>query len=160
MLETAAGIPVGIVNLEGRVFMKPLDCPFRAADELISKLSDTSEILVVDFHAEATSEKRALGWYLDGRVSAVIGTHTHVQTADEQILGSGTAYITDVGMTGATDSVLGVRREEAISQLLTQTPKKFTPAKGKRQLQAVLLDVSPESGRAQAIERIIKHVDA
>lgn len=159
MLATAAGIPVGIINLEGRVFMKPLDCPFRIADELISKLSNDTKILVVDFHAEATSEKRALGCYLDGRVSAVIGTHTHVQTADEQILGSGSAYITDVGMTGGTESVLGVRKEEAISQLLTQTPIRFTPAKGGPQLQAVLFDVSPETGHARAIERICKSKD-
>ena len=139
--------------------MSPLESPFRVGDELISRLSEKTKIIVVDFHAEATSEKQALGWYFDGRVSAVVGTHTHVQTADEQIRVSGTAYLTDVGMTGATDSIIGIRKEEAIAQLLTQTPRKFTPAKGRLQLQAVLIDVSPESGRSEAIERICLSVD-
>lgn len=156
LLRTSAGISVGVINLEGRVFMKPLDCPFRTADDIVEQLTEKASILIVDFHAEATSEKRALGWYLDGRVSAVIGTHTHVQTADEHISASGTAYITDVGMTGAINSVLGIRKDEAIAQLITQTPKRFLPAKGRRQLQAVIVDVSVEEGRAQAIERISK----
>ena len=160
VLSTAGGVAVGILNLEGRVFMRPLECPFRAANDLVSKLSEKATILIVDFHAEATSEKQALGWYLDGRVSAVVGTHTHVQTADEQIRSSGTAYITDVGMTGPTDSIIGIKKEEAIAQLITQTPKKFTPAKGDRQLQAVLLDVSPETGRTEGIERICKKLDS
>lgn len=158
-LTTAAGTVVGVVNLEGRIFMSALDCPFRLADELVGQLSEETAIVIVDFHAEATSEKQALGWYLDGRVSAVVGTHTHVQTADEQIRPSGTAYITDVGMTGATDSIIGIKKEEAIAQLVTQTPKKFTAAKRGRQLQAVLLDVSPESGHTQVIERICKSMD-
>jgi metallophosphoesterase (TIGR00282 family) len=148
VLSTAGGIAVGILNLEGRVFMSPLECPFRAANDLVSKLSEKATILIVDFHAEATSEKQALGWYLDGRVSAVVGTHTH-----------GTAYITDVGMTGPTDSIIGIKKEEAIAQLITQTPKKFTPAKGDRQLQAVLLDVSPDDGHTMVIERICKKMD-
>jgi metallophosphoesterase (TIGR00282 family) len=147
VLSTAGGIAVGILNLEGRVFMRPLECPFRAANDLVSKLSEKATILIVDFHAEATSEKQALGWYLDGRVSAVVGTHTHVQTADEQIRSSGTAYI-------------GIKKEEAIAQLITQTPKKFTAAKGDRQLQAVLLDVSPDDGRTKIIERICKKLDS
>jgi calcineurin-like phosphoesterase len=117
-------------------------------------------IIIVDFHAEATSEKQALGWYFDGRVSAIVGSHTHVQTADEQVRSSGTAYITDVGMAGATDSVIGIKKEEAIAQLITQTPQQFTPAKGGRQLQAVLLDVSPDNGHTQAIERICKKLDS
>jgi metallophosphoesterase (TIGR00282 family) len=154
VLTTPGGIAIGVLNLEGRVFMRPLECPFKVADELVGQLSGKTAVVIVDFHAEATSEKQALGWYLDGRVSAVVGTHTHVQTADEQIRPSGTAYITDVGMTGATDSVIGIKKEEAIAQLITQTPTKFTPAKGGRQLQAVLLDVSPETGHTQAIERI------
>jgi metallophosphoesterase (TIGR00282 family) len=159
VLQTAGGIAVGVINLEGRVFMSPLESPFRVGDELINSLSEKATIIIVDFHAEATSEKQAIGWYFDGRVSAVVGTHTHVQTADEQIRPSGTAYITDVGMTGATDSIIGIRKEEAIAQLISQTPKKFTPAKGDIQLQAVLLDVSPESGRSEAIERICLSVD-
>ena len=159
LLKTAGGTAVGVINLEGRVFMSPLESPFRVGDELISRLSAKTKIIVVDFHAEATSEKQALGWYFDGRVSAVVGTHTHVQTADEQIRVSGTAYLTDVGMTGATDSIIGIRKEEAIAQLITQTPRQFTPAKGRLQLQAVLIDVSPESGRSEAIERICLSVD-
>ena len=139
--------------------MSPLESTFRVGDELISLLSEKTKIIVVDFHAEATSEKQALGWYFDGRVSAVVGTHTHVQTADEQIRASGTAYITDVGMTGATDSIIGIRKEEAIAQLITQTPRKFTPAKGGLQLQAVLIDVSPESGHTESIVRICLSVD-
>ena len=159
VFKTAGGIAVGVINLEGRVFMSPLESPFRVGDELVNRLSEKATIIVIDFHAEATSEKQALGWYFDGRVSAVVGTHTHVQTADEQIRSSGTAYITDVGMTGATDSIIGIKKEEAIAQLISQTPKKFTPAKGGRQLQAVLLDASPETGRTMAIERICLSVE-
>jgi metallophosphoesterase (TIGR00282 family) len=159
LLKTAGEIPVGIINLEGRIFMSPLECPFRVADQLISQLAEKAAILIVDFHAEATSEKQALGWYLDGRVSAVVGTHTHVQTADEQVRSSGTAYITDVGMTGATDSIIGIRKEEAIAQLITQTPRKFTPAKNGRQLQAVLFEVSPDNGKTKTIERICKTME-
>lgn len=159
VLTTPGGITVGVINLEGRVFMSPLECPFRVADELIGQLTGKTSIVIVDFHAEATSEKQALGWYLDGRVSAVVGTHTHVQTADEQIRPSGTAYITDVGMTGATDSIIGIRKEEAIAQLVTQTPKKFAPAKSGRQLQAVLLDVSADNGRTHVIERVCRKMD-
>jgi metallophosphoesterase (TIGR00282 family) len=159
LLTTFSGIPVGVINLQGRVFMSPLDCPFRVADELIGRQSESASIIIVDFHAEATSEKQALGWYLDGRVSAVLGTHTHVQTADEQIRPSGTAYITDVGMAGATNSVLGIRKEQAVAQLITQTPNRFTVARGGRQLQAVLLDISPEDGHTQVIERICRNMD-
>ena len=159
VLQTAGGIAVGVINLQGRVFMSPLESPFRVGDELISQMSEKAKIIVVDFHAEATSEKQALGWYFDGRVCSIVGTHTHVQTADEQIRPSGTAYITDVGMTGATDSIIGIKKEEAIAQLMSQTPKRFTAAKGGRQLQAVLLDVSPETGRTKTIERICLSVE-
>ena len=154
VLKTEDGIPVGVINLEGRVFMKPLDCPFRTADHLLAQMAAKTAIRIVDFHAEATSEKQALAWYVDGRASAVVGTHTHVQTADERILTSGTGYITDVGMTGATDSVIGIRKEDAIAQLMTQKPVTFNPGKGRLQLQAVLLDISPETGHTVAIERI------
>ena len=159
VLTTPGGITVGVINLEGRVFMNPLECPFRVADELLSQFPEKTTIVIVDFHAEATSEKQALGWYLDGRVSAVLGTHTHVQTADEHIRPSGTAYITDVGMTGSTDSIIGIKKEQAIAQLISQTPRKFAPAKGGRQLQAVLLDVSPKDGRTHFIDRICKKMD-
>ena len=157
--ETAEGIRVAVINLAGRVFMETYGCPFRTVDQEIERLQQKVDIIIVDFHAEATSEKEALGWYLDGRVGAIIGTHTHVQTADEQIRSSGTAYITDVGMTGATDSIIGIKKEEAIAQLLSQTPKRFTAAKNGRQLQAVLLDISPESGQTQVIERVCKKLN-
>ncbi|MBW1981428.1 MAG: TIGR00282 family metallophosphoesterase [Deltaproteobacteria bacterium] len=159
IVETAAGLPVAVLNLEGRVFMKPVDCPFRTADLLIGGLQEEAAVLLVDFHAEATSEKLALAWYLDGRVSAVVGTHTHVQTADERILPEGTGYITDVGMTGPTDSVLGVRKEDAIAQLISQRPTKFNLARAGQQLQAVLLDVASASGRTESITRICKAVE-
>jgi len=154
VFRTDGGIPVGVINLEGRVFMKPLDCPFRTADHLLGHMAGKTAIRIVDFHAEATSEKQALAWYLNGRASAVVGTHTHVQTADERILDGGTGFITDVGMTGPTDSVIGIRKEDAITQLITQKPLTFNPAKGRLQLQAVLLDISHETGHTVAIERI------
>lgn len=130
VFTTAGGVKVAVLNLEGRVFMNNLECPFRTADREVAELRKKTQIILVDFHAEATSEKASLGWYLDGRVSAVVGTHTHVQTADERILPSGTAYITDAGMTGAFDSVIGIRKEEAIAKFLTQLPVKFEVAKG------------------------------
>lgn len=154
VFSTAAGLKVGIVNLEGRVFMNSLECPFRTADRLIEELSPQTKVLLVDFHAEATSEKNALGHYLDGRVSAFLGTHTHIQTADERVLPGGTAYITDVGMCGSRDSVIGIRKEEAIGKFLTQTPARFEVAKKDPFLCAVVLTINEESGRAEAIERV------
>lgn len=151
---TPGGIKVGVINLEGRVFMDALDCPFRAADREIAALSEVTKVIFVDFHAEATSEKTSLGWYLDGRVSAVVGTHTHVQTADERILTSGTAYITDVGMTGAFDSVIGVRKDEPIYRFLTQMPAKFEVAKKDLRLNGVVVTIDEISGNALAIERV------
>ena len=152
--ETAAGIKVGIVNLEGRVFMKNLDCPFRAADVLIDDLKKTTPIIFVDFHAEATSEKQALGFYLDGRVSAVVGTHTHVQTADERILAGGTGYLTDVGMTGSQDAIIGNQKEPALQRFLTQLPVRLEVAKKNPQLCAVVLTINEETGCCEAIERL------
>jgi metallophosphoesterase (TIGR00282 family) len=152
--ETAAGIKVGVLNLEGRVFMKNLDCPFRAADALVTELRQQAAIILVDFHAEATSEKQALGHYLAGRVSAVIGTHTHVQTADERILAGGTGYLTDVGMTGSQDAVIGNEKEPALERFLTQLPVRLEPAKRDSQLCAVLLTVEEETGHCEQIERI------
>jgi metallophosphoesterase (TIGR00282 family) len=134
--------------------MNNLECPFRVADREISRLNKETPVIIVDFHAEATSEKAALGWYLDGRVSAVIGTHTHVQTADERVLPGGTAYISDSGMTGAFDSVIGIRKDEAIQKFLTQLPVKFEVAKGGICLNGVVVEIDELSGKALGIERI------
>lgn len=154
VFETAAGVKVGVLNLEGRVFMKNLDCPFRVADELVSELKRQTPIILVDFHAEATSEKQALGYYLDGRVSAVIGTHTHVQTADDRILSGGTGYLTDVGMTGSQDAVIGNQKEPAIERFLTQLPVRLEVAKKDPLLCGVLLTINEETGCCEGIERI------
>jgi metallophosphoesterase (TIGR00282 family) len=148
------GTPVGVLNLQGRIFMQGIDDPFRAAREHARALREQAPIVIVDFHAEATSEKIALGWYLDGHVSAVIGTHTHVQTADERVLPGGTAYISDVGMTGPRNGVIGMEREGIIERFLTQLPVRFTVAPGPAQLNAVVLDVDESSGTARAIHRI------
>ena len=150
------GPAVGVVNLEGRIFMEPLDSPFRVGWELVERLRQETPVLVIDMHAEATSEKIALGWYLDGRVSAVVGTHTHVQTADERILPGGTAFITDVGMTGPRDSIIGMGREEVLQRFLTQLPARFNVAAGAAQLNAVLLDLDERTGRARAIQRVTR----
>jgi metallophosphoesterase (TIGR00282 family) len=153
--ETTEGARVGVINLQGRVFMDPLPCPFEAADRAVSELREQGcTVIVVDFHAEATSEKRALGWHLDGRASLVFGTHTHVPTADEEILPGGTAYITDLGMTGPYDSVIGVRKEKILERFRTMRPTSFTVAKGDVRLCGVVVDVEPESGKATRIERL------
>ncbi len=153
VISTAAG-KAAVLNLEGRVFMSNLEDPFRAAEQEIEKLRKEAAVVIIDFHAEATSEKIALAWHLDGRASAVIGTHTHVQTADERVLPGGTAFITDAGMTGPSDSVIGVKKEQAIARFLTQTPHRFEIPKGPVQLNAVLVDVDGKSGKAISIERI------
>ncbi|MDW7645682.1 MAG: TIGR00282 family metallophosphoesterase [Desulfuromonadales bacterium] len=152
--STSAGIKVGVINLEGRVFMKNLECPFREADRLIEQIAGEARVILVDFHAEATSEKVALGHYLDGRVSAVVGTHTHVQTADEYIMSGGTAYITDAGMTGSLDAVIGIRKELAIERFLTQLPVRFEVAKKDPVLCGVLFAVDEKTGRATRVFRI------
>lgn len=152
--ETAAGIPVAVMNLLGRTFMEAVDCPFRTAEAEWERLKARTPILLVDFHAEATSEKVALGWFLDGRASAVLGTHTHIQTSDERILPGGTAYLTDAGMTGPADSVIGVKKEIAIDRFLTQMPHKFEVAKKDLVLEGVLVTVDEKSGRALAISRL------
>jgi metallophosphoesterase (TIGR00282 family) len=154
------GQRLGVINLSGRVFMNNLDCPFRVATAEIERLKDSVRVIVVDMHAEATSEKIALGWYLDGKVSAVIGTHTHVQTADERVLPQGTAYITDLGMTGAFDSVIGVKKEIILERFLTQVPVKLEVAKEDVSLQGALLEIDDDSGRAAAIKRINIKSDA
>jgi metallophosphoesterase (TIGR00282 family) len=154
LLTTPGGVKVAVLNLEGRVFMKSLECPFLVADREIKQLKQETPIIFVDFHAEATSEKSALGWYLDGRVSALVGTHTHVQTADERILPQGTAFLTDAGMTGSFDSVIGMGKEETIHRFLTQLPAKFEVGKKDIRLNAVVIGVDEVSGKALSIERI------
>ncbi len=149
----ANGTTVGVLNLQGRVFMGELDDPFRAADHHVGELRRTTQVILVDFHAEATSEKIAMGWHLDGKVSAVAGTHTHVQTADERILPGGTAYITDVGMTGPRDGVIGMDREVILEHFRSGLPSRFTVAGGVTQLNAVAIEVDGD-GRAQTIERV------
>jgi metallophosphoesterase (TIGR00282 family) len=155
--ETAAGIQVAVVNLQGQAFMAPIDNPFHTADRVLGELAEQSPevgVILVDMHAEATSEKQAMGWYLDGRVSAVLGTHTHVPTDDDRILPQGTAFQTDVGMTGAYDSIIGVRPDKVIERFLLNTPRPFEPAKRGVQLRATLVEVDEASGRATGIRRI------
>jgi hypothetical protein len=145
---------VSVLNLMGRVFMFPIDCPFRKADEILPELRKETPIILVDMHCEATSESVAMGWYLDGRVSAVVGTHRHVQTADERVLPGGTAYITDLGLTGPTDGVIGVDRDQIIQRFLTQMPIKFETAKGPVKLHGVVIAIDPDTGRATDIQRL------
>ena len=145
---------IAVLNLMGRVFMLPIDCPFRKADEILPELRKETPIILVDMHCEATSESLAMGWYLDGRVSAVVGTHRHVQTADERVLPGGTAYITDLGLTGPTDGVIGVDRDQIIQRFLNQMPIRFETAKGPAALQGVVIVVEPETGRANSIRRL------
>jgi metallophosphoesterase (TIGR00282 family) len=152
LVDTAKG-PVGILNLSGRIFLDPLDCPFRTADLAIAELTVSTRTILVDFHAEATSEKRALGLYLDGRVSAVLGTHTHVATADARILPGGTGYMTDVGMTGVADSVIGVPAENAIQRFLTQMPRSLGVATGVGTLCGAVVETDAE-GRCVGIRRV------
>jgi hypothetical protein len=153
VIKADNGISVGVINLSGRVFMPIVDCPFRKALEEIEKIKKQARIIIVDFHAEATSEKIALGRFLDGKVSAVIGTHTHVQTADACILPNKTAYITDVGMTGSTDSVIGVETEIVLKRFLTGIPHGMKPSLGDGLLNVAVVSVN-EDGKAQAIQSI------
>jgi hypothetical protein len=149
------GRKLGVVNLQGRVFMAPVvRCPFRVAIENIEKIKSKTPIILVDVHAEATSEKIAMGHFLDGQVSAVVGSHTHVQTADEKILSQGTAYITDVGMSGPCDSVIGQRKDKIIERFLTGMPVRFEVASGDVQLQGVIIDIEERTGKASSIQRL------
>jgi metallophosphoesterase (TIGR00282 family) len=154
LFKTKDALKVGVVNVQGRVFMEALECPFRTSRQAQEALSKDTKIIIVDIHAEATSEKVALGWYLDGKVSAVLGTHTHIQTADERILPGGLAYITDVGMTGPVDSVIGRKIEDVLERFLTCVPTRFEVAKENIQLQGVVLDIDEKTGKAKSIERI------
>lgn len=148
-----SGIPYAVINLQGRVFMASNDDPFRVADQLLKEIK--AKIVFVDMHAEATSEKISLGWYLDGRVTALVGTHTHIPTADERVLPGGTAYITDVGMTGPYDSVIGVKKELVIGRFLNNMPARFEAATGDVRLCAVVIDGDEHSGHARSIERLV-----
>jgi metallophosphoesterase (TIGR00282 family) len=148
-----------IVNLIGRTFMNDNDCPFRAMDKLLAEIDPKPPVIIVDFHAEATSEKVAMGRYLDGRVSAVLGTHTHVGTIDSQILPGGTAYVTDIGMTGPSDSIIGDDADAVIKRFLTQMPHHLSVGKGKPILNAVLVEVDKKNGRATGIERITREIE-
>jgi hypothetical protein len=152
--EAPGGERVGVVNLIGRAFMGDFDSPFAAADAALASLAGGADLVLVDMHAEATAEKAAVGWYLAGRVAAVIGSHTHVQTADERLLPGGTAYLTDAGMCGPTEGVIGMRREEVLRKFITQMPVRFEVAKGPIVLQGAMLELDPATGRATAIERL------
>ena len=152
--QTAAGVPFGVVNVMGRVFMNPLDNPFQVVHREIDAVKRDATVVLVDFHAEATSEKLAMGWHLDGLVTAVVGTHTHVQTADERVLPEGTAYITDVGMTGPHDSIIGVQTGAALTRFVRGMPSRFETATGNPRLNGVVVTADPTTGKASAIERV------
>ncbi|WP_059105237.1 TIGR00282 family metallophosphoesterase [Shouchella shacheensis] len=147
-------LEIAVVNIIGRTFMSQVDCPFRKMDRILEVVQKRTPYIFVDFHAETTSEKQAMGWYLDGRVTAVVGTHTHVQTADERILPKGTGYLSDVGMTGPYDGILGMEREAVLHKFLTSLPVRFEVANGREQLNGVVIDVDRKTGRATRMERI------
>jgi 2',3'-cyclic-nucleotide 2'-phosphodiesterase len=147
------GVPYAVINLQGRIFMAANDDPFRVADKLLQEIK--AKVVLVDLHAEATSEKQSLGWYLDGRITALVGTHTHIPTADERVLPGGTAYITDVGMTGPYESVIGVQKEQIIARFLNNMPARFEAATGDVRLCAVVVDCDQLTGRARKIERLM-----
>jgi metallophosphoesterase (TIGR00282 family) len=153
------GIKTGIINLSGRIFLSPLENPFTMVMQLVNTIAAETPVIIVDFHAEATSEKVALGWLLNGKVSAVLGTHTHIQTADARVLDQGTAYITDVGMTGPRDSVLGVKKEIVINNFLTQMPARFEVAGGTIQINAVVLDIDEKTGKTRQVTPIQRFLD-
>lgn len=148
------GVSVAVINLQGRVFMPPCDDPFRCVETQLAAVSPAHQVILVDFHAETTSEKMALGRFLDGRVSAVVGTHTHVQTADEQILPGGTAYLTDLGMTGPHDGVIGMVTETVIERFTSGLPTRFEPSTGEIQLNGLIVDIDETNGRATRVERV------
>lgn len=154
VLRAKNGVSVGIINIIGRTYMQPADCPFEAVDAAIERLQKQADILLVDFHAEATSEKIAMGYYLDGRVSAVFGTHTHVQTADETVLPRGTGYISDLGMTGPVHSVLGMEKTRVIDRFVTGMPQKFEVASGAGQFCGCIFEIDEQSGKTRNVERI------
>jgi len=152
--ETKKGERIGVINLIGRVFMQPVDCPFRKVIECVKEIEPQTNIIFVDVHAEATSEKVAMGWHLNGLVSCVFGTHTHVQTADEKVLSKGTAYITDIGMTGPFDSVIGRKKEQILERFLTQMPVRFEMAEDDIQLHGAVVEIDTKTAKAKSIKRI------
>ncbi len=154
VVESLGGQKVGVLNVMGRIFMEPLDCPFKTAAREVEKLRKETPIIIVDMHAEATSEKNAIGWYLDGKVSCVFGTHTHIPTADERILPKGTGFITDVGMTGPYDSVIGRRVDQILERFLSGLPMRSEVADGNIQLRGLVVDVDPKTGKAKPVERL------
>ena len=154
VMETEGGVRVAVICAIGRIFMKPNDCPFAAVDRALGGIGGDVKVRIVDFHAEATSEKVAMGWYLDGRASAVIGTHTHIPTSDERILPGGTAYVSDIGMTGPHDSVLGRLKDRVLSSLVTGVPARYDVAKDDVRLQGVLVEADTDTGHATEIRRI------
>lgn len=154
LFKSKSGVKIGVINVNGRVFMEAWECPFRSARQAQELLVAETPVIIVDIHAEATSEKIALGWYLDGKVCAVLGTHTHIQTADERILPQGSAYITDVGMTGPYDSVIGRRIEDVLERFITCIPTRLEVAKENIQLHGVVLDIDENTGKARSIVRI------
>lgn len=153
-VTTSSGVLVGVMNAQGRTFMYPIDCPFRRCSEEIDRLREKTAVIILDMHAEATAEKLALAWHLDGKVSAVIGTHTHVQTADERILPLGTAYLTDAGMTGPFDSVIGLDTQVAIKRFMKQIPEKYRPASANNRFNGAVVQIDVMSGKALKISRI------
>jgi len=157
--RTKGDAPYAVLNLQGRTFMAPLDDPFRAAIAELAKIPADVKVIVVDMHAEATSEKQAMGWYLDGKVSAVLGTHTHVATADNHVLPNGTAYITDVGMTGPHDSVIGMEKEGIVQKFMDGLPARFTVAEKDIRMNTVLMDIDDQTGRANSIERKVFRIE-
>ena len=159
VVESESGIKVGVICLVGRVFMQPVECPFRFAKDEADRLKNSTNIIIVDMHAEATSEKIALGWYLDGIVSAIVGTHTHVQTADEKILPNGTAFICDAGMTGPFDGVIGRKKEQILTRFITQMPTRFEMAEGDIQLHGVVIDIDEKTGKARSIKRVQERLE-
>lgn len=152
--EARDGENIAVINLQGRIFMWNIDCPFQTVDRILQDIRGKARVIFVDFHAEATSEKQAMGWYLDGRVSALIGTHTHVQTVDEKILPRGTAYLTDIGMTGPYESVIGIEVQDALYRIIRGMPNRFTVAQNDIRLCAAVIEVNPADGKAVSIERI------
>ena len=155
VVEANNGVKIGVLSLQGRVFMPPIDCPFQAAEKEVAELRKKAQIVLVDFHAEATSEKIAMGWHLDGKASAVVGTHTHIQTADNVVLPKGTAYITDLGMTGPYNSVIGRATDKVLYKFLTNMPTRYDVGEGMEKLCGVILTIDPETGRARDIERVM-----
>jgi 2',3'-cyclic-nucleotide 2'-phosphodiesterase len=157
--DTRGGLPYAVLNLQGRTFMTPIDCPFRTAERELARIPTHVKVIVVDMHAETTSEKQAMGWFLDGKVSAVVGTHTHVATADAHVLPNGSAFITDVGMTGPHDSIIGMAKSGIIERFLNSLPARFEVAQGDIQMHAVVIEVDETSGRARSIEPLTIRTD-